>query len=109
MGAYAALVLALSVLPGDVGPKIPHLDKVLHLCEYALFAWLLTRAIRATASPPHASSYVLWAWLYATSYGLLMEVIQRLVPWRSADLMDAVMNTLGAALGARIGRKGRRR
>ena len=104
VSAYAALVLALAVLPGDVGPEIPHLDKVLHLCEYALFAWLLTQAIRATASLPHSRAYVLWAWLYATSYGALMEVVQLMVPWRSGDLMDGIMNALGAAFGAWIGR-----
>ena len=43
--------------------------------------------------------YLLWAWMYATSYGLLIELLQGMVPWRSADLTDAIANTVGAALG----------
>ena len=105
VGAYAAVVFVFSILPVGLEPEVPHLDKVIHLCEYAVFAWLLTQAIHATAHPPHVRFYLLWAWLYATSYGALMEVVQLMVPWRSADWLDAVANALGAALGAWIGRR----
>lgn len=102
MAAYAALVFVLSVMP--TGPSVapPHLDKLIHLCKYLLFAWLLMRAIRATRMTE--PEYGLWAWIYATSYGLLMEMVQAMIPWRSADWLDAAANAVGAALGVWLGR-----
>ena len=103
MGAYAIVVFILSVIPTGPELHVPYLDKVAHLCEYLLFAWLLVQAIRW--SQLRERDYLLWAWIYATSYGLLMEVVQIMVPWRSAELGDAVANTLGAALGVWIGQR----
>ncbi len=81
--------------------EVPYLDKVLHLCEYLGFAWILMQAVRATRQPE--PEYRCWVWMYATSYGLLVEVLQMVVPWRGADWMDALMNALGAAGGAWVG------
>lgn len=88
----------LSVIPIREGAlDVPSVDKLLHLSEYLLLAWLLVQALRVN----HAlqPSYVLWIWIYTTSYGLLIEAIQALLPWRSAELGDAAANALGAALG----------
>lgn len=100
-GAYALLTFIVSVIPLPRTPSIPHLDKVAHLCHYLLFAWLLVQAVRATRLDER--EYRLMAWIYATSYGLLMEVIQAMVPWRSADWLDALANAIGAAIGVWIG------
>jgi VanZ family protein len=106
-GLYAGLILLASLVPGGQQPSVPHLDKAAHLCEYLLFAWLLVQAIRAgrLVEP----EYLTLAWIYATSYGLLMELLQAFVPWRSADWADAVMNGLGAAAGIWIANKWPRR
>ena len=82
---------------------VNHLDKVVHLCEYLLFAWLLVQAIRATQL--REREYVWMAWILATSYGWLIELIQMMLPWRSADLADAVSNAVGAAIGVWIGQR----
>ena len=92
-----------SVIPIDVQSPVGHLDKVVHVCEYLLFAWLLVQAIRATQLEDR--EYVLMAWIYATSYGLLIEMIQAMLPWRSADWADAVSNAVGAALGVWLGQR----
>ena len=102
VAAYAALVFIGSVIPLHLKvPAAPHLDKVAHLCEYLLFAWLLVQAIRTTQM--REREYRLWAWIYATSYGLLMELIQAMLPWRSAELGDALANAVGAAIGVWVG------
>ena len=91
-----------------------HLDKVVHACEYLLLAWLLVQALPPTplvggqAIRLHGlrARESLWlAWMFAASYGLLIEALQALVPWRSADLLDALMNALGAAAGVWLGRR----
>ena len=80
---------------------MPFLDKLVHLCLYWLFAWLLVQAIRFTRL--RERDYLLLAWICATAYGLLIEIIQGLLPWRSADLADAAANAVGAALGVWMG------
>jgi len=100
--ACAAAILCLAVLPVADGPAIPYLDKVVHVCEYLLFAWLLVQAVRAGQCS--AREYLWMAWIYAASYGWLMELIQGMIPWRSMDLGDALANMLGAAGGVWAGR-----
>ncbi len=95
-------MLVLSVIPVHGGlADVPYLDKVTHLCEYALFAWILVQAVRASRMREH--EYLLWCWIYATSYGLLIELLQAFIPWRSAELGDVFANTIGAALGVWVG------
>ena len=103
VAVYAALVLVTAVIPTPEGPSIPHLDKAVHLCEYLLLAWLLSVALRTGGLTAH--DYLILAWIYATSYGLLIELIQALVPWRSCDLWDAAADAAGAAIGVWLGRR----
>ena len=93
-GLDAAFLLIVSVMPVPETPaKIPSLDKLAHLCEYWLFAWLLTRVLRSARHPLRN------AWLIAVGYGAAIELVQALIPWRSCELADVVANALGAALG----------
>jgi len=94
-------------VPVSPAVSVRHLDKVVHLCEYLLFAWLLVQGLRAD----HASNRktMLWAWIDATSYGILIEFLQSFVPWRSAEVADALANALGAALGVWLAQRSPRR
>ncbi|MBI3330583.1 MAG: VanZ family protein [Candidatus Omnitrophica bacterium] len=96
-GLCAAAILYLSVIPVPEGPEIPWLDKAVHLVQYLALAWLLVQALRAGRLED--GPYLWLAWIEATSYGLLIELLQVLLPWRSADLLDAAANALGAAAG----------
>ena len=98
--AYAVCIFVASVIP--VAPRFApgRLDKAVHLCEYLLLAWLLVQALRAGAH--RAASWVAWGW--ATGYGMMLELVQALVPWRSAEVSDALANALGAALGVGLAR-----
>ena len=103
--AYAVLVFVVSVIP--VAPNLApgHLDKAVHLCEYLLLAWLLVQVFRMQRQPRQ-----LWtAWWWATAYGATLELVQALIPWRSAEWTDALANALGAAAGILIARLTNRR
>ena len=100
--AYAGLIFVVSVIPVSPSLAPGYLDKVAHLCEYLLFAWLLVQALRVGGL--RQRDYFILAWIYAASYGLLIEIVQAVIPWRSAELGDAVANALGAAIGVWIGR-----
>ena len=94
-------MLYLSVIPVDEEPPVNHLDKAVHLCEYLLLAWLLVQAIRMHRLRERGSLAL--AWISATSYGLLIELLQTIIPWRSGDLADAAVNAVGAAIGVWLG------
>ena len=99
--AYAACIFVVSVVP--ISPKLVpgQLDKVVHLCEYLLLAWMLAQLFRLQRHPR-----ALWAaWWWATGYGALIEGVQIFLPWRSGDIMDALENALGAALGVIVVRR----
>ncbi len=93
------MVFVCSVIPVPSGgpAAIPYLDKAVHLCEYFLLAWLLAQAMRTTSGTPR--SIALRAWALASGYGALIEGLQALIPWRSAEVADALANACGAALG----------
>lgn len=71
-------------------------DKITHFGAYGVFALLLSACLRAHAARRPA----LWAVLFASAYGVLMEILQGVSgTGRSYDPVDMVANLLGALLG----------
>jgi len=100
------VVFVVSVIPDGPDFAGGRLDKAAHVCEYLLFAWLLVQAFRASPAKEGGQALDrLRVWLYATSYGGWIELIQLLLPWRSAEWGDVVANGVGAALGVWLSRK----
>jgi VanZ family protein len=87
----ALLVVAISLLPGndilDVGPW----DKLEHIIAYAVLAF-----VGGWAFPGLRAAMLLAVLLPAL--GILVEICQLIVPGRTADIDDAVANTIGVAL-----------
>ncbi len=94
--AVAALALAtvavLSLLPlAGPAPELAYGDKLAHLLIYALLGgW--------AAINPHGIS-ALRCLLALAAYGLLIELLQGLLPWRSFEWLDLAADAAGAALG----------
>ena len=109
--AYAGLIAigAVVPIPPEAGAQVPSLDKVVHVCEYALLAWCLMRAARA--SEWSGRTIPLTIGLVCISYGMLLEGVQTLLPYRSAEWLDAAANTVGTGLGlwVSVGRPRRNR
>jgi VanZ like family len=84
-------------------------DKVLHLLAFGGLQLLLVRALRQ--GPQRLSlSHKNWiAVAGASTLGLLLELYQATLPYRSAELWDWVADTLGALLAAALVRRGARR
>lgn len=97
VGVLGVLVLAASLAPGGgralTGPLgIIGLDKWLHATAYAVLAAAVTFADgRATVGVASA-----------VAYGVLVELLQLGVPYRSASVLDAAANLVGAIAGATI-------
>ncbi|GAA0265524.1 VanZ family protein [Halobacterium noricense] len=90
-----AAVLAGSLAPGATAGGLPAgVDKFLHAAGYAMIALSLAGAQRAETGRTLVSIVLATALL-----GVGIEVVQPLVG-RTASLLDAVANLLGATAGA---------
>ena len=96
MCAAVIAVGALIPVPPTTAPGLPWLDKLLHVREYALFAWCLVRAARASGIP--RSRTLAWVFVLSTGYGMLLEALQAWLPYRGAEWRDLMANTVGTGL-----------
>ena len=103
---YVVLITYVSLAPGQ---RIPGIfdwgtlfspDKAAHFTAYAIFAVLLSLAIRWGQNGPGRAAT---AATLAALYGVLMEVFQGIAgTGRFFDPVDMVANALGAILGGLI-------
>ncbi len=99
--AYAAVIFFLSSQPigGEVS-FVPHLDKLLHFLEYALFGALAYHAVRVSRSADHTLRNLLIAIGLGIAYGISDEFHQYFVPTREVSFADVVADALDAVAGA---------
>jgi VanZ family protein len=104
-GIWGVLILFASVLPCREIPSLApgYSDKIAHFCGYMIFAVLCFRA--ASGKTGIAGRRIpLFALILTFSYGILMELLQCLIPGRDASLLDIVFNFGGASSGILLGK-----
>jgi VanZ family protein len=72
-------------------------DKLLHAAAFGGLALLLVRAGRALLPRLTFGKRLLFGALGASFFGALLEVCQYFVPYRSAEFLDWVADTVGAS------------
>jgi VanZ family protein len=88
---FAACLMPLKSLPG---PQFKWVDKVWHLAAFAVLTVLLARALaHFRAAGPKVYAQAAWA---SAALGGLLEVLQGMTAFRSAELADLVADGLGA-------------
>lgn len=97
VGLWMATILVLSVGPAGSGIN-PFWPYAIHFLEYAILGILFFRATSYTWSLAHTSSSV-FAVGASFMYGVTMETLQLLLPYRSFSIEDMVVNFTGAASG----------
>ena len=98
---YCALIFFQSSRPVPESiPAIPYLDKLLHAGAYAILGMLFFRAYRTTALGGKLHYIITLSILSAGLYGISDEFHQYFVPYRSADIGDALADIIGSAIGA---------
>jgi VanZ family protein len=90
---YAGLI-RLAKLP-EVG--FMPTDKLLHAVTFGGLAVLLVRATRALLPRLNSRRRLFLALFLASLVGALLEVCQAFVPYRSAEFLDWLADTIGAA------------
>jgi VanZ family protein len=102
---WAGMMLAMAVTP-DLGPieavqLFEHQDKVFHVIEYFVLSNLIAFAV-IRGTDLERGDQLKVSFLVPAVYGVLLEALQPLVPYRDASGLDALANILGAAIGAAL-------
>jgi len=98
--AYCAAIFIQSSRPAPV--ELPGWyagDKLLHLAGYAVMGALSVRAFGTLRLRQNPVLLVMVSILFSFLYGISDEIHQYFVPSRQADVLDALFDGLGGALG----------
>ncbi len=97
---YCLVIYIQSNLPSPESiPSFQFSDKVLHFCAYAVMGVLFYRAYQTLRFKDNWRKLMLLSVVSASLYGVSDEIHQYFGPFRDADILDAVANTLGALCG----------
>lgn len=105
--AWAAFVAAVLLVPVDdsgveggwidwVLERLPFADKLGHALLFGLMAWFACGSFETLGLRRRGAL----AALSAAAYGVVLDLLQTLVPGRSADALDMMADTVGALGGA---------
>jgi VanZ family protein len=100
--AYASLIFLLSSMPKppDVLPFVfPHSDKLKHFLEYALFGYLVLRALYYSKKDTRILALRTAAIIISFVYACSDELHQYFIPGRHMELLDILSDTFGACVG----------
>lgn len=112
--AIAAFIVSfvLLVLPGNQLPKakffdIEGLDKLIHTAMFFLLTWLFCRPFKySTIDVAKKGKWFFEIAVMAILFGVLMEFVQKyFVPFRSFELADIAVDTLGSLIGYFVSRR----
>ena len=99
---YAVCIFIFSSIsrPPKAVPVFPHSDKLLHFIEYALFGFLMLRALFASYKDKKSIIYLRFLAVFIVIfYGATDEIHQYFVPLRHMDVFDLLTDSLGAFIG----------
>jgi len=78
-------------------------DKLGHFLAFGALTLLVMRALRFELASANLRQIALLAIAVSSSVGAMLEVWQLMFPYRSAEFLDWVADTLGAALASCVG------
>lgn len=96
---WSSAIFYLSSTPIVSPVTIEYIDFVYHAFFYAVFAFLLSNAVRF-GKRAREKTFLTAVIAIATVYGAAMEWYQMYVPTRTASFSDIVANMAGAFIGA---------
>ena len=99
---YAILIFWISSFdrPFNVALNITNIDKFLHLLEYAVFGFLLIRAVKGSNPSIPLNAAIILTFVIGAFYGMADELHQSVVPGREAAVIDFLFDSLGSFTGA---------
>jgi VanZ family protein len=106
---YMVAIWIMSSMPANALVELPLLSvdrfikESLHLVEFGILYWLLVLALLTTNKFTPAASVI--CALFAGMYGIMDEIHQSFVPYRSATIIDAVKDWIGVCVSFYIVRE----
>jgi VanZ family protein len=100
--ATLASLFVLTSLPGKMmpNPNIPFWDKWAHGLAYLTLGVFLWRWLSAWRDAPSLGWRFFAVWGFCSAWGVLDEAHQLMVPRRSCDPVDMIVDSLGGLLAA---------
>ena len=93
---YATFIFYLSSITGQYTPKwFAHQDVILHIIEYAIFAFLVNRAFKEYYPRLSFMGRFLWVFFFSIIYAVSDEFHQIFVPNRFPSLYDITYDGIG--------------
>jgi VanZ family protein len=83
----------------ELVPSFQFVDKLLHFAAYGILAILFYRAYRTLSFKDNIKIVMLLSVVSATLYGISDEIHQSFVPFRQAEVADAIADMIGAVVG----------
>ena len=99
VAGWLVFMLTLTSIPGQALPDLHtwfRIDRVAHFCIYFGLGWLVARAGMMRG---WSVTQLALAWVAIVVFGALDELHQVVIPNRSGDVMDWVMDASGSWLG----------
>jgi VanZ family protein len=98
---FCLIVLILSVLPagGAMNIKISNIDKIVHFLLYFLIVAAMFFDNFLNRKKNISKKKLICFFIFAIIFGTVIEIIQYFLPFRSAEWLDLLSNSLGAILG----------
>jgi VanZ family protein len=87
---YLFIILVIATAE-TVEPATNNLDKFQHIAAFVFFVFLMTIAFRK-------AKYIT-VFLTGLGYGVLIEIIQHFIPYRTGDIADIIADILGLSAG----------
>ncbi|MFH1771856.1 MAG: VanZ family protein [Candidatus Omnitrophota bacterium] len=93
---YTFIISVISFAPtGQTEPPFPFFDKIVHFMLYAGYSCLfLNTCFLKKIAKPYKISFIC-----VLSFGIIIEIVQWFLPYRSFELADIIANAAGCALG----------
>lgn len=98
---YVAYVFVMGSMR-DVGPPMETSDKTAHFVAFGIMVPLVLRAVPFFRGDLAFGRRVLVSFGVSSALGALLEIWQMTLPYRSAEVLDWVADTAGAAMAASI-------
>jgi len=100
---YAIFIFSVSAVPGKNIPDLfPKQDILFHAVEYAIFAFLVSRAVKEYYPNQKSGRRLFWVFAVVIAYAALDEIHQLFVPYRTASMFDVVIDGAGCLIGSII-------
>ena len=96
---YAGFIFFISSLPSEELPTYFLYDKLVHLIEFAILGFLLTRAIRNYYPSLNSVKIFFLVVICVFFYGVSDELHQSFTPGRVAEFGDLFTDGLGGVVG----------